>query len=626
MVSLAAACTCKKEAPPVPPVASVVSREGAVKVERGGKSADAAPKTPLFTGDVLFTGAKSSCVIRYADGTQLQVAELTRFRLGGVPGKLTVEIEEGSIVSDARGGGGLRVVTRYGAAEVLRGSEVQFNLSVGGGSMDVAFGEIRLVGEDGGEQVLAAGGEFDLFLKKPKSAPDAGVAAAAPAPEAPEQFAVTLSAPKGAALVRPKGKSRFAPAQPSAPIEPGTEFQVRKGGSALLAASGMELSVGSSRGSFGEAVREGGVERYAIGLEDGEGALRLPGETERQLTLTGHGRTAVLRTREESQLVVRQGRSGTEVEVLSGEIELSAASGPSTAVRAGGRAVISAKGVETGSPIRPAVVLPHSKKVRVYSEALAAVGLAVPEAQPAPRVEVARDAQFSKLLLAGRVYGEAVTVEPPRSGELFWRALDGQGAVIAKGQARFDRDNAASPVEKPVADVAETGLKASVFFQSAPPALAFSFQPREGASRYRVRVYRSGDLKTPVAEKAVSEPRCTFEAGAIGEGDYVWYAAPLDPNGTELAGGRMNKLEIVYDNSRTTLAIAHPRQGEAGGKAVPVSGVAPLGSKLYVNGKSAPLDAKGRFSLQLERAETVVFRLVAEGQEAFWVRQLRRHP
>jgi hypothetical protein len=87
----------------------------------------------------------------------------------------------------------------------------------------------------------------------------------------------------------------------------------------------------------------------------------------------------------------------------------------------------------------------------------------------------------------------------------------------------------------------------------------------------------------------------------------------------------MNKLTIAYDNALTTLAIASPRPGaRVEGDEVKVSGVAPLGSRLYVNGRPAPIDDKGRFDMRIQPSPSVVFRLVGRnGGESFWVRKLR---
>jgi hypothetical protein len=55
-----------------------------------------------------------------------------------------------------------------------------------------------------------------------------------------------------------------------------------------------------------------------------------------------------------------------------------------------------------------------------------------------------------------------------------------------------------------------------------------------------------------------------------------------------------------------------------------VAGAAPIGSKLYVNGRPAPLDDKGRFELRVQRSPALVFRLLEhDGSQSYWVRSLR---
>jgi hypothetical protein len=179
-------------------------------------------------------------------------------------------------------------------------------------------------------------------------------------------------------------------------------------------------------------------------------------------------------------------------------------------------------------------------------------------------------------------------------------------------------------MEHPRAEVAETGLKAVVYFQSVLPEITFVYPAKEGAAQYRLRVYKADDLKNPVWQREEKEVRSTIPAGKLGEGTYLWYAAGLSPQGTELAGGRMNKLEMIYDNSRRSLAIARPRQGERVGKVVEASGVAPIGSKLTLNGRAASLDGKGRFKVSVPSSPFLVFRLMTDdGGESYWVRQVR---
>lgn len=84
----------------------------------------------------------------------------------------------------------------------------------------------------------------------------------------------------------------------------------------------------------------------------------------------------------------------------------------------------------------------------------------------------------------------------------------------------------------------------------------------------------------------------------------------------------MNKMDIVFDNSVTRLVLSSPRDGE---RASTATGVAPLGSRLSLNGKSIQLDAAGRFSVPLGGSPVLVFKLVSkEGSESQWVRRLGR--
>jgi hypothetical protein len=172
--------------------------------------------------------------------------------------------------------------------------------------------------------------------------------------------------------------------------------------------------------------------------------------------------------------------------------------------------------------------------------------------------------------------------------------------------------------------VTETGLKAVVYFQSVLPEITFVYPPRDGAVQYRLRVYKADDLKNPIWQREEKDVRSTVPAGKLGEGSFLWYAAGLSAQGAELAGGRMNKLDMIYDNSRRSLAIARPRQGERVGKVVEASGIAPIGSKLTLNGKAASLDGKGRFRVSVPSSPFLVFRLVTDdGGESYWVRQVR---
>jgi hypothetical protein len=275
----------------------------------------------------------------------------------------------------------------------------------------------------------------------------------------------------------------------------------------------------------------------------------------------------------------------------------------------------------------PPLSLPADRRIRVYARNLEQIGLSWPSTTRAGRVEVATDVAFAKLVAVGDAQAGQLVVPAPKRGELRWRVLGPDGAVLHKGQARFARDPEHSPLdlESQGSEVAETGLRATVYFQSVLPRLVFTFPPHQGAHRYRLRVYRVGSLDTPLIERSCDEPRCPLPSGSMGEGSYLWHAAPLDVTGAEIGGGRMNKLEVVYDNSMTTLAISRPKSGDrVVGPTVSVAGVAPLGARLSVNGRPMATDEKGRFSGELPKSDTLIFRMGApDGSEGYWVRRLK---
>lgn len=644
---LAAACKCQKPEAPVP-LAKLSSAEGSVTLHRAGKAEAALSGGPLFSGDTLATGIRSAARVRYRDGQEVEVGESTRFRIDEGLNKLTLTLEEGVVVSRAPGAGPsggagsiqLTILTPYGEATVTPGAEVK--LAVGAGkqsTLEVTQGEISVVGSDGKPFGVQAGQKLELEIGgievvQPVEASPSPSPSPAPSPSPPpatlEPISILLSAEVGAPLLRGEGGRFVRVTGKPVPVVEGAQVKVPPGARALLASKGLHLRLtGGAAGVLEKAVVLEGKERYEVALSAGEARVNFVGAGGREVAIGDGDRRVELRAAEEGAAVVTQGPRGPRVEVRAGEVEL--ASGEATRrVRAGEAVELAGGRVEASPRPRPQLMLPASRNLRVFANGLKEVALAIPGGgDEAPvRVEVATDAAFSDLVLAGRVFGDHVVVAPPASGELHWRVVGPGGTPTHKGRVRFEHDSGTSPrnLKNPRAEVAETGLKASVYFQSTPPELSLVAAAHEGAARYRFRVYREGELKHPVYERLLPEARCTVAAGVLGEGDYLWHATPLSATGAELAGGRMNKLELVYDNARRTLAITRPRPGErVGPGGVEVQGVAPLGSKLYVNGKPAPLDEKGRFSLSVPSSDAVVFRLVSQaGAELYWMRKLAR--
>jgi hypothetical protein len=316
------------------------------------------------------------------------------------------------------------------------------------------------------------------------------------------------------------------------------------------------------------------------------------------------------------------------VVVLLGQVDV-AVGDSHRRLGAGDTVDLSPRGISSGTRAAAAVTLPTARGMQVHADGLDDVALSWPAELTSARIEVARDAQFKDIVLSGEPRGSTVSVPAPRRGELHWRITgDRRGeAVTLLGNARFlpDRGHSVLDLANPRNLVTETGEVTTVYFQSVLPALTFSYASRPQVRRYKVQIFRADAIDRPILERHVTGTQCSLEAGALGEGRYLWHAVALDPAGRESGGGLMNKLEVVYDNTLNTLAIGSPKPGaRVSGPDVQVSGIAPIGSKLFVNGQLVPLDGKGRFDMRVQRTAAVIFRLLEnDGSQRYWVRALR---
>jgi ferric-dicitrate binding protein FerR (iron transport regulator) len=613
---------CEKK-PTAPQIAQLTQVQGQVTVLQDAASRAARADEPLYPGETVVTGPGSTARVRYVNGAEVEVAENSRFRVNGTPGALSLELEQGRVVSSSpkTGDSGLTVTGRFGRAELPTASAMVFDLRDEEPRLTLEYGEIRVLNPQGKDVSIVRGQELVLLLDDPQKPPPPPVARA-------EALVFTFEAEGGTARVRGAQESAFTELAPNQRRElgPGSAFEVPAKGSARLSSEALRVELsGDSTGTLTEASREGEQRTYALRLDRGKARLQFkPGQHTLKLT-DGRGEVQ-LKVSEQSTVSVSDPQNGSTVTVLTGQAEL-VANGKASVLQAGERLDLASPSAQAAREPAPALVLPSDAKVRVFSDVLPWAGVQVPSSSGgALRVEVARESSFREPLLAGRPGADWVRIEPPSRGELHWRFLGEDGAVRTQGSARFDVDRGRSSLagESPTAEVMETGLNARVLFQSAAPALHFTFEPREGARSYQLRLYRSADVKTPILQRVTNKNQYTLEPGALREGRYLWYVAALGPGGDELAGGRMNKLELVYDNERQGLALSRPRLRERLVKAeVPVEGVAPPGSQLFLNGETVALDGKGRFSLRLPPTDSLVFRLVTGQSEAYWVRTLR---
>lgn len=594
--------------PPPQAVARLVSREGTVTLTRAGTTAPAEPG-PLQENDLIETGPASKALVRAPGGREIELGDNTRFKVR--KNLADIEVTEGSIsflAPDEGDGGVVQVTTKFGTTAVAPGTRATLALGDDGLSVDVSVGAITQIGDDGGTRSVGAGQKLEFGV---------GAIEVVDPGTPPKQLEVQLVS-EGRVLVKKKGETRFTPAKKGAqPLPNGSAVQVAQGAKAKLTLEGLALKVNGGGNVTVEDTAVGEDGNEATVALTGQASLALDGKTKAALKLQGKPPVKV-KGKGESSVAVNKSR----IEVLLGEVELEA-DGKKAVVKAGEVANVTPKGITVAQRPRPVIVLPIGKKLRVYSKrGLGDVGLEVPD--QLSRVQVANDSQFTDVIVSGPAK-EQVVVAAPASGELHWRALDDKGEPAASGRARFLPDVGSTKDEASRGDVvAETGLKAMVYFQSAVPTLTFTFPVVEGARAYRFRVYRSKDLNTPIVDKKVNEARVTVDPGVLSEGSYRWSATALDDGGYEKVGGRMNQMDIIFDNSLTSLQLVSPRDGDRadGAKA---AGVAPLGAKLFVNGKPIATDGSGRFSAALPKSDVAIFRLVMQdGSESYWFRRLRR--
>lgn len=606
---------------------------GEVRLERGGKAGPASAG-PLFGGDAVETGAGSAATVRFPDGRTVEVGPDARFALGEDAGGLVLQVERGLVLSRvpavARAGGGARPqvalsiltpfgLTRVGASEP---SEVSVQVEKDAGRLEVRLGAIEFVGKDGqqlrageGEAVEVAAGRAELVARSPR------VVELAPIP-------VTVRLGAGRAEVRAKGSVRWRPVRKDGEVlSPGDGVRTRPGGSAVLALAGSSsvLTLGSGAEVVLEAAGQGGTTDEAkVDLRQGGLGLKLAaGRTSRVvlpgLLVEGGGAAGV---------EVRRTATGYRVDAFTGQVTL-VRGGTRQALRAGESATVEGEsGAPRVEPLAPAIVaLGPGAPVEVLHSGLGEVAFTW-EGEGEAVVEVAQDAGFTRPVLSGTVFRPFVNVPAPARGTLHWRVRRKGGTEVATGSASFAPERLRGDLDRLRNVVPEGPEKTTIFYQDKPPAVTFTYGEEPSAARYRVAVYRVGALGTPVAERTVTDTRAALDAGALGEGNYLWSVTPLSASGAQLKGGRMNKLEMVYDNSVPVLVVSAPRNGQRAGERVRATGVAPVDASLSINGRPVPLDGKHRFSTWVEPVGSppmLVFKMLRPGApEVHTVRTLKQ--
>ena len=632
LLLLLAASGCDRDAEPARPEVvdagpgEVLGRlegvSGDVRLERGGQRRPAA-EGPLYGGDAVETAEGGAATVRFSDGRTVEVGPDARFAMGKDSGGIVLQVERGILLSRVpagakRPGAGSKValsirtpfgLTRVGAEEP---SEVRVQVAEEAGRVEVRLGAIEFIGRDGktvrateGDAVEVAPGRTELVRR------GARVMELAP-------IAVTVRLGSGRAEVRPQGASRWRPvAKQGEALKPGDGVRTLRGGSAVLGLEGSAsvLSLGPDAELVLTSAEQGGTtdEAHLDLLRGWLGMQLARGRTSRlvlpELQVEGGG---------EARLAVRRTAAGYLVDALTGQVTL-VRGADRQALRAGERATVGAASQAVRvEPLAPApLALGVADGAEVFHSGLTEVALTW-EGEGEAQVEVAEDAAFTRPVLSGTVFQPFLNVPAPARGSLHWRVRRKDGTQVT-GRASFAPERVVRSLARVRNVVPEGPEKTTIFYQDKPPSVTFTYGADASAARYRVAVYRAGALDTPVAERTVTETRAALDAGALGEGNYLWSVTPLSAAGAQLKGGRMNKLELVYDNSVPELVVSAPRNGQPADARVRAAGVAPVDARLSINGRPVTLDGKHRFSTWVEPVGSppvLVFKMTRPGAPA----------
>jgi hypothetical protein len=591
------------------------SPQGEVRLVRAGTSTAVGAPVVLELLDAVETGADGSAKLVLADGRELELGPDGRFELSRDGAGLVLEVARGLVITRVRApafdaglehGLTLSISTPFGLTRV-GSSEVKVQVEPTRASVEVLVGELEVISRSGEVKKVSAGAP--LLLGAPRELP---------------LIALNLVIASGRVELKGKDAKRFAPVNPKQlpALAEGDTVRVLEG-RAVLAPDGSQTRLTLLKGaelSVAQARHGQGSEATALELKGGEVQVLAP---DGQKTGFSIGGGVTLQSDAAAQYSVR--RSGSGVEVLSriGELHVAWAGHDDLTVPSGGQAWLTGAAAKVSEPTREVLQLPTRNGLKVFGAGpgRATLSWEATEGVTAWRVLVASDAAFSAVLLDGLVHQPFLNVAVPQRGPLFWRVYEG-GEEKFRGNAVFAAEASALDLTRAKNVVPDGPDTTSIYFQDKPPMVTFTWVKTEGAAKASVKVYRDGELGLAVAERTVSESQVTLPEATLSEGKYLWSVTALRADGSELKGGRLNKLHLVYDNAVPGLVIQAPRNGEKVKWPARVAGIAPVGARVFVNGRALPLDDKARFDAEVLplAGGRLVFHLLDGGAEVFTVR------
>jgi len=278
-------------------------------------------------------------------------------------------------------------------------------------------------------------------------------------------------------------------------------LELREGTTILV-----DTALGIESGSI-VAVAEPGSAPLLVKVEDGSEARIVPGGANARIRLTAIAAT-------------EQRDHGIEIAVTEGDANVVTDEGDHP-IAAGEARDLS--GRKVGSVVK---LIPFPRSISPGVDARfqyvpeMSVALRWREVKGAARyhVQVARDTEFSQLVLDTDATETTAAYAPTGVGELAWRvaAIDAEGRVGEFGFVRRLYLEAERPRDLLVGPPA--GIKFG--FAERVPRIAFSWQSAGDAATYKLVIRSAADPNKVVA--SVTTPKQRVEVGTLGEGTYVW--------------------------------------------------------------------------------------------------------